>query len=80
MFVELVAGLPRLERADERLRAGGCACAIFQSEFIWVKAVYSEFVVKVSFVNLFFSLGINFTAAGVVSQSDSRILGAVRGG
>lgn len=27
MFVELVAGLPLLEKADERARADGCVCA-----------------------------------------------------
>lgn len=40
MFVELVAGLPMLERADERLRADGCMCesAVFPSEFMQRKA------------------------------------------
>lgn len=40
MFVELVAGLPTLERADERLRADGCMCvsAVFLLEFMQLKA------------------------------------------
>lgn len=40
----------------------------------------NEFIVKVSFFNLFFFFGINFTAAGVVSQSDSLILDPVKDG
>lgn len=90
MLVELVvAGLPTLEKAGEaRVQAAAlcvfvCVCVHLGSisEFIWLKlSCYNEIIVKVSFFNLFFSFGINCTAVGVVSQSDSCILDAVREG
>lgn len=80
LFVEQVAGLPTLERADERL----CVCVSLGSIAVRIdpaKSLFNnEFIVKVSFFNLFFFFGINFSAAGVVSQSDSRILDAVKKG
>lgn len=81
LFVERVAGLPTLERADERLCV--CVCVSLGSIAVRIhpaKSLFNnEFIVKVSFFNLFF-FGINFSAAGVVSQSDSRILDAVKKG
>lgn len=67
------------ERADERL----CVCVSLGSISVRIhpaKSLFNnEFIVEVSFFNLFF-FGINFSAAGVVSQSDSRILDAVKKG
>lgn len=68
---------PQSERAEARLSADGCVCA---SRWYFSRnssggelSCYNEFIVKVSFFNLFFSFGINCAAVGVVSQSDSYI-------
>jgi len=50
-----------------------------QSAFIQLKAwlLTVNSLLKISFFDLFFFLGVNFSAAGIVSQSDSSVLDAV---